>query len=155
MKSVRKWGVPLALVMGCLGISGVSVEALGVGPDPVKARNDAMEDAGRAFKAMSAIAKKQAKFDAAVVKKNADLVAEKLKAASTLFPPGSEKGSVKSLARPEVWSDAAGFDAGMKASISAVAGLQAVSEEAAFLPAFKAVGESCKSCHEKYRVPKN
>jgi cytochrome c556 len=148
-------GTILAAALSAIALGVSATASFAAGPDPVKARNDAMEDAGKAFKAMAAIAKKQAAFDAAVVKKNAEVVAAKLTAASTLFPPGSEKGSMKSLAKPEVFTDAAGFDASMKASIAAVSALQKVADEAAFAPAFKAAGESCKSCHDKYRAPKH
>jgi cytochrome c556 len=144
----------LAAVLTAIALGIGATASAAAGPDPVKARNDAMEDAGRAFKAIAAIAKKQAKFDAAVVKTNADVVAAKLAACSTLFPPGSEKGSVKSLAKPECFSDAAGLAAGLKASVGTAEALSKVTDEAAFLPAFKAAGDSCKGCHEKYRVPK-
>ena len=147
-----KYGRTIFLLSGLL--FAASRTALAAGPDPVKARNDAMEDAGKAFKAMAAIAKKQAPFDAAVVKKNADVVAARLNACQALFPPGSEKGSMKSLAKPECFSDAAGLAAGLKASAAAAEALSKVADEAAFLPAFKAAGDSCKNCHDKYRVPK-
>ena len=42
----------------------------------------------------------------------------------------------------------------LKASAAAAEGLSKVTDEAAFLPAFKAAGDSCKGCHDKYRVPK-
>lgn len=155
MNRGRNRGIVLATVLSGIALGVAATVSAAAGPDPVKTRNDAMEDAERAFKKMAAIGKKQAKFDAGVVKTNADIVVTKLTAASTLFPPGSEKGSMKSLAKPEVWSDAAGFDAGMKTSIAAVAGLQKVTDEAAFLPAFKVAGASCKSCHEKYKAPKH
>ena len=150
----RSKGIILAAALSVIALGAAAPALAAAGPDPVKARNDAMEDVEKAFKKMVPIAKKQAKFDAAVVKSNADVMAAKLTTASTLFPPGSEKGSVKSLAKPEVFTDAAGFGALMKEAIAAVAVLQKVTDEAAFGPAFKAAGASCKSCHEMYRMPK-
>ena len=144
----------LCAALSAMALGAAWTVSAAAGPDPVKARNDAMEDAGKAFKAMGAIAKKQATFDAALVKKSSEIVAAKLAACSTLFPPGSEKGSVKSLAKPECFSDAAGLAAGLKASIGTAEALSKVTDEAAFLPAFKAAGDSCKGCHDKYRVPK-
>ncbi len=147
-------GTILAAAISAIALGVAGAVSAAAGPDPVKARNDAMEDVGRAFKKIAAIAKKQAKFDAAVVKTNSEIVAAKLTACLTLFPPGSETGSVKSLAKPECFSDAAGLAAGLKASAAAAEGLSKVTDEAAFLPAFKAAGDSCKGCHDKYRVPK-
>lgn len=122
--------------------------------EPIPARQKAMEDVGYAMKPLAAIAKKQAPFDAAVVKKHAEAIDASLKAAEALFPPGSEKGSVETSAKATVWSDAAGFAASMKASREAAAAMAGVKEEAAFGPAMKALGGSCKGCHEAYRLPK-
>ena len=48
---------------------------------------------------------------------------------------------------------AAGFEKGMKDAHSAAVALQSVSDEAAFGPALGALGSTCKSCHDKYRLP--
>ena len=60
--------------------------------------------------------------------------------------------SVKSEAKAEIWSDAAGFSEAWKALDSAVSDLEASRDEAAFKAAFPALGASCKGCHEKYRA---
>ena len=95
---------------------------------------------------------KEAPFDAAVVKKNATTILEKLKEAHGLFPEGSGGGD--SRAKPEIWSDRAGFDQAMKDAQAAATAMAAVSEEAAFFPAMKSLGGACKGCHDKYRLPK-
>jgi cytochrome c556 len=123
-----------------------------IAADAFQDRHMAMEAVGDAMKPLGAIAKKQAPFDAAVVKANATTIADHLKMASTLFPAGS--GGGESLAKPEIWSDAAGFEKGMKDAHAAAVALQSVSDEAAYGPALGALGSSCKSCHDKYRLPK-
>jgi cytochrome c556 len=120
--------------------------------DAFQDRHMAMEEINDAMKPLAAIAKKQAPFDAAVVKANATTIADNLKKASALFPAGS--GGGESKAKPEVWTDAAAFDKGMKDAQAAAVALQSVSDEAAFRPALGALGGNCKACHDKYRLAK-
>ena len=140
-------------VVASLAVSGLVLGAsLAVlAADAFQDRHMAMEEINDAMKALGAIAKKEAPFDATVVKTNATTIADNLKLASTLFPPGS--GGGESLAKPEIWSDAAGFGKTMKDAQAAAVALQSVSDEAAFRPALGALGGNCKACHEKYRLP--
>jgi cytochrome c556 len=120
--------------------------------DPAHQRHEAMETVQESFKPLRAIAVKEAPFDAAVVKKNATTILEKLKEAHGLFPEGSGGGETR--AKAEIWSDRAGFDQAMKDAQAAATAMGAVTEEAAYVPAMKALGGSCKGCHDKYRLPK-
>ena len=135
-----------------VSLSVGSAAAAVIAADAFHDRHMAMEAVGDAMKPLAAIAKKQAPFDAAVVKTNATTIADNLKKASTLFPAGSGGGD--SLAKPEIWSDPAGFEKRMKDAHAAAVALQAVSDEAAYGPALGALGGNCKSCHDKYRLPK-
>jgi cytochrome c556 len=118
--------------------------------DPVAERHDLMEAVDDAQHELSAIAKKQAPFDAAVVAKNAGLIADKLKAAEALFPPGSEGGRAK----PAIWTAREAFDKGLKDSQAAAVALQSIKDEAAYGPAFQVLSASCRSCHTTYRAPR-
>ena len=122
-----------------------------VAADAFHDRHMAMEGINDAMKPLAAIAKKQAPFDAAVVKANATTIADNLKKAHDLFPAGS--GGGESRAKPEIWTDSAGFEKLMKEAHAAAVALQAVKDEAAFAPALGALGAKCKSCHETYRLP--
>jgi cytochrome c556 len=147
-----KEAVAVALVAAmALGVAGVAASST----DTIKDRQQAMENVRDAMMALAAIAKGEAPFDAAVVKKNAATMEEHLKKASTLFPEGSDQGDVETWAKAEIWSDQAAFDAQFKEAQAAAAALQSVSQEAAFRPAFGKVGSSCRSCHQTYRRPKN
>ncbi len=115
-------------------------------------RHEAMETVQESFKPLRAIAVKEAPFDAAVVKKNATTILEKLKEAHGLFPEGSGGGD--SRAKAEIWSDRAGFDKAMQDAQAAAAAMAAVTDEAAYMPAMKTLGGTCKGCHDKYRLPK-
>jgi cytochrome c556 len=140
----------VASLVVTLSVGGAA--AIVLAADAYQDRHMAMEGVGDAMKSLGAIAKKQAPFDAAVVKANATTIAENLDKASKLFTAGSGGGD--SRAKPEVWTDAAGFEKGMKDARAAAVALQSVSDEAAYGPALGALGSTCKSCHDKYRIPK-
>lgn len=137
-------------VVGMVAV--LSVAGAAYANDAYKARHDAMEAVGDGMGTLSAMAKKEKPFDAAVVKTTATKMAADLKAAAAQFPAGSGGGT--SRAKAEVWSDAAGFAAMMKDASTALAALQEVKDEAAFGTALRAAGGTCKSCHDKYRLPK-
>jgi cytochrome c556 len=120
--------------------------------NPAHQRHEAMETVQESFKPLRAIAVKESPFDAAVVKKSATTILEKLKEAHGLFPEGSGGGD--SRAKAEIWTDRAGFDKAMKESQAAAEAMAAVTQEAAFMPAMKTLGGTCKNCHDKYRLPK-
>jgi cytochrome c556 len=69
-----------------------------------------------------------------------------------LFPAGTDFGETDATA--EVWSDAEGFaDKAREAEEAAKGFHEAVKsgDKATIMGAFKAVGDSCKGCHEAYR----
>jgi cytochrome c556 len=140
----------VASLVVALSVGGAA--AIVIAADAYQDRHMAMETVGDAMKSLGAIAKKQAPFDTAVVKANATTIADHLKIAQGLFPAGS--GGGESRAKPEIWTDAAGFEKVMKEAQAAAVALSSVSDEAAYGPALGALGSSCKSCHDKYRLPK-
>jgi len=119
--------------------------------DHQQARHAAMEQVGDAMKALGGMARGQAPFDAAVVKKSAAAIAENLAVAEKHFPPGSDTG--KTRAKAEIWTSRADFDRLMGEAKKAATALAAVTDEAAYKPALGALGQSCKSCHDMYRAP--
>jgi cytochrome c556 len=140
-------GRAVAFAAAALGLAVLAAPA----DDPAHARHVAMESAGEAMKPLVAIVKGQAAFDAAIVKKSATTIGEGLASAAPLFTPGSDKGETR--AKPEIWTNKADFDKLMKYAQAAAAALAAVADEPAYRPAFGALGQSCKACHEKYRAP--
>lgn len=140
----------LALLAGAV----TAVTAGAADPDPIQARQEAMEGVGDAMKGLSAIARGEAAFDAAVVGASARKIAENLHRASELFPPGSEKGAKETWAKPEIWSATADFDAKLRAAHDAATALAQVTAADAYRPAFAKLGGACKACHERYRRPK-
>ena len=152
MTTTQRRALALIAVAG-LTVGATPIASTEAAEDPVKARHDTMEGVKDAMMGIAAMAKKEKPFDAAVVAKNAGAMADGLAAAAKLFPEGSEKGEIPSRAKPEVWSQRAGFDEAMKNAHAAALALAAVKDEAALMPALGAVGGTCKACHETYRTP--
>ena len=145
-----KIGISVTGGLAALGLSFSIAQA-----DAVTDRQAAMEKVGNAMKAIAAIAKGEAAFDAAVVKSNAENMAKQFAAAKALFPDGSETGEKPSRAKPEIWSDKDTFMKLLDDSITGATAVAAVTEESALRPALGALGNnSCKACHEKFRKPK-
>ena len=140
----------VASLVVALAVGGAAVAVVAV--DAFHDRHMAMEAVNDAAKPLFDMAKKSVPFDAAVVKANATTIADNLKKAQALFPAGS--GGGESRAKSEIWTDAAGFEKGMKDAQAAAVALQSVKDEAVFGPAIGALGGSCKGCHDKYRLPK-
>jgi cytochrome c556 len=131
--------------------AGVATFAAAPAAEPQKARHEAMEQVGENMKTLGKMARGQAPFDAAVVATSAKTIKQRLDEAAALFPPGSDAGETK--AKPEIWSDRATFDKIMKDSQAAAGALAEVNDEAAFRPAMGALGQNCKACHDKFRMP--
>ena len=71
----------------------------------------------------------------------------------TLFPEGS--GTPTSGARPEIWSDRAGFEAAAARFQTAVQGLAApaaAGDRAAFMAAWTVAHDACSACHDAYKM---
>ena len=75
------------------------------------------------------------------------------KAYPALFPEDTKTGH-DTKAKPEVWSDNAGFQTAASNLVSAAEKLLAAAkadDKAAFATEFDAVGETCGGCHRKYK----
>jgi cytochrome c556 len=126
------------------------------GHDPVLKRQQLMEDTRDAVKPMGDMAKGEQAFDVAIVAQNL-LVLESVAADyGNHFPPGSETGH-DTEARPEIWTDRAGFDArladfGDAVAVAIEANPQTVEE---LRPVLNGVFKTCKGCHEGFRVDKD
>lgn len=143
----------IVLCVALLGVVSMTVSGTG-GTEAIKERHKAMEGIGHSIGALAAIAKKEVPFDAAVVKKNAENIANLLQEAASLFPEGSDKGDAETWAKAEIWSDPEGFKKSLKQCHEAAVAMASVTDEAAFGPALGQLGNGCKTCHDKYRRPK-
>ena len=141
----------VALALGTASVAVSSPE----GTAAIKARQESMEAVRDAMGALADIAKGEAPFDAAVVEKTAGAIAGNLEEASDHFTEGSAEGDVETWALAEIWAEGSDFQERMKTARAEAEALRAVTDEAAFRPAFGQLGTSCKNCHQMYRRPKN
>lgn len=71
-----------------------------------------------------------------------------------LFPAGTEKGH-NTRAKPEIWSDRAGFDkaaANATAQAEKLVQLADANDKAGFAAQFQQLGQACGACHRPYRT---
>lgn len=121
--------------------------------DAIKYRQAALTLMASHFGRMQPVIKGQAPYDAEQIKANVKLLNTLAELPWAGFGPGTEGGD----ARPEVWSDAAGFQQKRDALKENLAKLQVAADSGDLdkvRAAFGGVGSSCKSCHDSYREKK-
>jgi len=142
-----------ALTALLVAIAAVAVPVVGSAHDSKDPRHIAMTGLAKDMKAIAGQAKAgriepSAVAAAARVEDTAGRMLE-------LFPAGS--GTAHDRAKPEIWSDWAGFTAKATEFERAAADLLAATasgDPGRVGMALKAAGQSCKSCHRPYRKPK-
>jgi len=110
---------------------------------------------GGNFTPIGNILQGRGEYNAADVTKRAERVAFLATMAPDAFPEVSKDGKTK--AKPEIWTDKAGFAKAMKEFGDSSAALAALvktdhTNSAAFKAAAGKVGEACKGCHDNFRA---
>jgi cytochrome c556 len=157
----------LALVAAVITASGVTF-ARGQSPassqgqaasaaEVVKARQQGLKALGAAFKVIRDELKADAP-DAAKIRKASADITQAAGAIDKWFPAetGPDSG-VKTDAKPEVWTDSAGFATAREAFVREAnkwAQLGNSTDASAWKEGAASLGQSCKGCHDKYRVKK-
>ena len=120
----------------------------------VKERMAAMEDIGAALKTVGLMVRGLRDFDGAVVKASASTIAGHAAAIPTLFPAGSDHHPSEAAAA--IWTDWERFVASAGDLTRHAEALARKADGAADASAiraeFAAVAQTCKSCHEAFRV---
>lgn len=124
--------------------------------DAITQRQHLMEETRDAVKPIGGMAKGEVAFDAAVVAESLAVLERVAAEYGNYFPPGSDTGH-DTEARPEIWTDRAGFDARLVDFADAVAAGQTANPQSLeeLKPVAGAIFKSCKGCHENYRVEKD
>jgi len=113
-----------------------------------------MKALGGHMKGIGAVAKGKAPYSAATPV-HAQAINEIAQYMGLFFPAGS--GGMETRAKPEIWSDPAGFAGKLEAMAAATPALVAAAktgDASAIGAAMRTVGKSCGGCHKPYRVPK-
>jgi cytochrome c556 len=123
----------------------------------VKARQQGLKTLGAAFKTIRDELRGDSP-DAAKIRSAAADITHAASAIGKWFPAGTGPDSgVKTDAKPEVWTDAAGFAAAQDTFVREAnkwAQLGNSTDASAWKEGAASLGQSCKACHDKYRVKK-
>ena len=147
---------PLALCL-CLAFLGAGAVFAHTGATGiVKERMEAMKAIGKAMKALGAMAKGDAAFNAARIQAASKTITGHAGDFDRLFPDTNKsRKSHVSEAAPAIWTQKPEFLALAKKLADAAAGLEGISARGELGGQMKALGTTCKGCHEKFRIKKN
>jgi len=138
-------------------LAGLAVAIAGVAhgaDDPIKARQVLMKSNGPGLKAVYQMLQGDTPFDPAVAEKAMQKLADDAGVLPTLFPPGSDVGS---NALPVIWTEFDQFKAiyaKLQSDAAAAAKAAAANDVEGVRTAFAGIDQDCRSCHEKYRKPR-
>lgn len=121
--------------------------------DPRHERHELMEGVGKAAKPIGQMLKGENEYDAAIVSTSLQTWHEASMKLGDLFPPGSETG-MDTEAAPAIWEDRAGFEealADFREAVEAAIAAEPMTLDAA-KPTVGPVFETCKGCHDTYRI---
>ena len=122
---------------------------------PIEDRQALMKSNGKEIGALAKMFKGEDAYDAAAVKAHASKIADNLQKAATLFPENSKEGPPETWAKPEIWSDMAGFKAADENAYKAADAVVDSKDKASFKTAMTELGDACGACHKKFRRPKD
>ena len=134
-----------------------SAKGTPAGRQVIDARKAAFTLIANSFRPLGDVAKGNAPFDAADVKKRAARLAFLAELLSENFTDASNIGEPETKAKPEIWANRADFDkklADFKTHAAALVQVSATENSASdsFKAAIATVGGDCKGCHDVYKV---
>jgi cytochrome c556 len=136
------------VVVACGSLAHAQADVIAERQKLMKEIGDGMKALAPVFKGTEALGEK--------AEASARLIEANFSKARDLFPAGSTSND--SDAMETIWSENAGFLTGFdkaEESAAAVVAATARKEDAEFKAALAELGQTCKSCHEKYRKPSN
>ena len=146
---MSKWRELVLVGAGLALVAGVAV-AQG---SPYEQRVAVMKGNGAAMGAIGKYVKGEADYSPAV-EESANKLQQQSKEVAALFPPGSTHE--KSRAKPEIWSNASGFQKRVtefQTSSAELVKAVATKDKQKIADAYGAVGKACGGCHDDFRSP--
>jgi len=144
--------VRLIVLLAAVGVATLAAAS----DDPRVVRSETMKGVREAAKPLGGMLRGNVEFDADTVATSLATFEQAASTFGTLFPEGSDTG-LETEAAPAIWTDREGFDAALAKFASAVENAQAAApaslDEAK--PALGPIFQSCKGCHDDYRIEKD
>ncbi|MDR2154504.1 MAG: cytochrome c [Burkholderiaceae bacterium] len=122
--------------------------------DAIKYRRAAFTVMAKHFGHLGAMADGKAPFDAQAAAADADVLAVVSDLPFTAFGPGTNKGAIKTEAKPEIWQDPAKFKQAHEDMRAAMPKLIAAARSGSadqIKDAFGPTGKTCKGCHDSFK----
>lgn len=144
----------LPILAGALALATAAFAA----EDPVAVRQTLMDGNGSAAALAAGVMKDEVPYSPAVGNAVIGSFAATAAAFGSFFPEGSAGGD--STAAPKIWEDPAGFQSELEKfataanAARAAAGKDGPADKAAFVAAVQPIFDTCKTCHETYRIRK-
>ena len=123
--------------------------------DAIKYRQSALTVMANHFGRIGAMVNGRVPFDAKVAAENAEIVSDMSKLPWAAFGPGTDKGSIPTRAKAEIWAEQAKFKELSEKLVAETAKLAAAAKTGnadTLKAAFGATGASCKACHDNYQA---
>ncbi len=123
--------------------------------DAIKYRQGALTVMASHFGRIGAMVNGRVPFDAKVAAENAEIVSDMSKLPWAAFGPGTDKGSIPTRAKPEIWAEQAKFKELSEKLVAETTKLAAAAKTGnadTLKAAFGATGAACKACHDNYQA---
>ncbi|WP_372425161.1 c-type cytochrome [Salinarimonas chemoclinalis] len=120
--------------------------------DPIAERQEIMKGVGDATRTGVRMVRGEAPFDLDAARETFAVYVDAAERMPGLFPEGSESGGGTEAAAV-IWEDKGGFEAlFVEFGERSAAGLAATTDQASFQAALGTATQSCRTCHEQFRV---
>jgi cytochrome c556 len=145
-------------VIAALALAGLAAPLLAAPADQVRTRVDGLRELGASFKAVND-GLRSSSPQTMLIRISARQIHKASQEMYGWFPAGSgPQPGIKTAAKPEIWTNPAGFRRAQDAFAAQAAALQTAANSGnvdAIRTAARRLGGTCKSCHDQFRQPKS
>jgi len=123
--------------------------------DAIKYRQSSLTVMANHFGRVSAMVNGRIPFDAKLAAENAEIVSSMSKLPWAAFGPGTDKGSIPTRAKAEIWAEQAKFkelNDKLVAETTKLAAAAKTGNADTLKAAFGSTGAACKACHDNYQA---